>query len=106
VTGVAVTAVAVGSCASVPTRSASVGASPGLILPADQLQLRSFEMGRTLSMRIEGAADQILAESIDPAVRPNAMLWKISAVPLVQEAALRNDPHVAAARSATSIARS
>ena len=95
VPAIAVTVLAAGACASVPTRSAAMQSSPGISLSANELQLRDFEMGRGLSARIAEAADQILAQSTDPAVRRNAMLWKISAVPLVQEAALRNDPHVA-----------
>jgi len=86
---------ALGACARVPTQSASMQASPELIVSANQLQLQSFEMGRNLSTLIEEAADSIRAVSTDPMVRRNALLWKISAVPLAQEAALRNDPHVA-----------
>jgi hypothetical protein len=71
-------------------------ASPDIIVSATELQLHAFEVGRNLSARIEGAADAIMAESADPAVRRNALLWKISAIPLVQEAAMRNDPQVAA----------
>jgi len=95
VAAIAATALAIGGCASVPTRSAAMQSSPGVTLSANELQLRDFEMGRNLSARIAEAADQIIAQSTDPAVRRNAMLWKISAVPLVQEAALRNDPQVA-----------
>ena len=69
--------------------------SPAITLSANELQLRDFEVGRSLSARIAEAADQIRAQAADPAVRRNAMLWKISAIPLVQEAALRNDPQVA-----------
>jgi hypothetical protein len=71
-------------------------ASPQIVESAAELQLRSFEMGRNLSTRIEAAADAIAAESDDPKARRNALLWKISAIPLVQEAAVRNDPQVAA----------
>ena len=72
-------------------------ASSEIIVSAAELQLRSFEMGRNLSTRIEVAADAIVAESADPKARRNALLWKISAIPLVQEAAVRIDPQVAAA---------
>jgi hypothetical protein len=87
---------ALASCARVPTQSASMQASPDLIVSANQLQLQAFEMGRTLSIIIEQAADSILEASTDPGIRRNALLWKISAIPLVQEAALRVDPQVAA----------
>ncbi len=71
-------------------------ASPEMIVSANQLQLQAFEMGRTLSVIIEQAADSILEASTNPQVRRNALLWKIAAIPLVQEAALRNDPQVGA----------
>jgi hypothetical protein len=71
-------------------------AAPKLTASATQLQLRSFEMGRTLSMLIEQAADSIRTTSAEPAVQRTALLWKVSGIPLVQEAALRLDPLVAA----------
>jgi len=95
VTMVATLALAFGACAKVPTQSASMQASPQLIVSANQLQLQCFEVGRTLATIIEQAADSIRAVSTDPVVRRNALLWKMSAIPLVQEAALRNDPMVA-----------
>jgi len=72
-----------------------MAASPEVAVSANQLQLQSFEMGRNLSTILEQAADSIQAVSTDPAVRRNALLLKISAIPLIQEAALRNDPHIA-----------
>jgi hypothetical protein len=91
----AASALALGSCAHVPTQSASMAASPEVAVSANQLQLQAFEMGRTLSSIIEQAADSIQRTSTDPGVQRNALLWKISAIPLLQEAALRNDPHIA-----------
>ena len=93
--GIAVTVLATGSCARLSTESASTKASPELAVSTSQLQLRAFEMGRNLSTLIEQAADSITALTADPVIRRNALLWKISGVPLVQEAALRNDPQVA-----------
>jgi len=83
------------ACAGVPTQSASMAASPEVAVSASQLQLQSFEMGRNLSFILEQAADSIESVSTDPTVRRNALLLKISAIPLIQEAALRNDPHIA-----------
>jgi len=84
-----------GACAGVPAQSASMAASPEVAVSASQLQLQSFEMGRNLSFILEQAADSIESVSTDPTVRRNALLLKISAIPLIQEAALRNDPHIA-----------
>ncbi len=85
------------SCAKVPTQTASMQATPEVASSAALIQLQAFETGRTLSTIIERAADSIRDATTDPEVRRNALLWKISAVPLAQEAALRADPVIAAA---------
>lgn len=95
VASLATALLALGACASVPTQSASMMASPDLVASATRLQVRSFELGRTLSMLIVQASDSILAVATNPEVQRAALLWKISGVPLVQEAALRVDPLVA-----------
>jgi hypothetical protein len=94
--GLTLTILLLGACASVPTQSASMQTAPELAASATQLQLRSFEMGRALSTLIEQAADSIQTTSPDPVTRRTALLWKVSGIPLVQEAALRLDPLVAA----------
>ncbi len=94
---VATVALVHGACAKVPTQTASMQATPEVASTAALIQLQSFETGRALSTIIEQAADSIRDATTDPDVRRNALLWKISAVPLVQEAALRADPVIAAA---------
>jgi hypothetical protein len=86
-----------GACAKVPTQSASMQAAPEVSSSAALVQLQAFETGRAISTLIESAADSIQAASTDVDVRRNALLLKISAIPLVQEAALRIDPVIAAA---------
>ena len=90
-------ALPLGACLKVPTQSASLQASPRVRLTASQLQIGAFELGRGVSLLIEEAADSIRTVSADPEVRRNALLWKVSAIPLVQEAALRDDPVIAVA---------
>lgn len=85
------------ACAKVPTQTASMQAAPEVSSSAALIQLQAFETGRAISTTIESAADRIQAASTDDAVRRNALLLKISAIPLVQEAALRTDPVIAAA---------
>ncbi len=85
------------ACARVPTQSASMQVTPAVVSTAALVQLQSFETGRAISTIIEQAADSIMAVTADPVIRRNALLWKISAIPLVQEAALRTDPVIAAA---------
>ena len=72
-------------------------ATPEVSSSAALIQLQAFETGRAISTIIESAADSIQAASTDFDVRRNALLLKISAIPLVQEAALRTDPVIAAA---------
>jgi len=86
------------SAAGCPKTSPNTGAmqqAPNVNVSADLLQLRVYEAGRDASVSIIAAADSIALVSSDPAVRRRALQWKISAVPLVQEASLRNDPLVA-----------
>ena len=71
--------------------------APSVVTSADLLQLQAFETGRAISTIIESAADSIEAGTTDVTVRRNALLLKISTIPLVQEAALRVDPLIAAA---------
>ncbi len=94
---VAIAEFGLSSCASVPTQSASMQATPEVSSSAALVQLQAFETGRAISTIIESAADSIQAASADSDVRQNALLLKISAIPLVQEAALRIDPVIAAA---------
>ena len=93
--GVTATALVLGACARVATQSSSMTAVQ-ITASTNQLQLQTFELGRQLATLIEVAADSIRAASADSAVRRHALLWKISAIPLAQEAALRTDPQVAA----------
>ena len=93
----AATLLAVGACVKVPTQTASMQAAPEVASSAALVQLQSFETGRAISTIIEQAADSIMAATTDPVIRRHALLWKISAIPLVQEAALRADPVIAAA---------
>jgi hypothetical protein len=69
--------------------------APNVDVSADQLQVQTYAMGHVVNGSIERAADSILNASSDPQVRRRAILWKLSATPLVQEASLRNDPLVA-----------
>ena len=66
-----------------------------MTLSAGQLQYRVFEAGRRFATDIAIAADSIMQTTDSSSVRVRALRWKIYAVPLVQEASLRNDPLVA-----------
>jgi len=57
-----------------------------------ELRLRIYELPGQLGSMIETAADQIRAESSDPAARRHALLWKADGIPALYTAALRPDP--------------
>lgn len=78
-------------CAHVPSQTGAMKRA-GMEVSADALHVEVVELGRRFSGSIEAAADVIIAESQDPQVRYDALLWKAYAIPLVQEAALRSDP--------------
>jgi len=82
-------------CAHVPTQTGAMQRA-GMEISADALHVQVVELGRRFSGTIETAADEILAGTEDPQIRYDALLWKAYAIPLVQEAALRTDPVLAA----------
>jgi hypothetical protein len=84
------------ACLKVPQQSAGLAAVETATVTSTQLQLRIYEAGRRHALRIEAAADSIAAMSPDPRIQRRALLWKTSAIPLVQEASLHNDPVIAA----------
>jgi hypothetical protein len=90
-------ALAIAACLRAPQQSPGLAAVKDATITSNQLQLRAFELGRRYSAIIEIVADSVQARSADPVVQRNALLWKASGIPLAQEAALHNDPVVAAA---------
>jgi len=57
-----------------------------------ELRLKTQHAAQPLSGIIEAHADMILAETVDPDVRKNALLWKINGIPAIQQAAFQPDP--------------
>jgi hypothetical protein len=60
-----------------------------------ELRTATVALGRDLLREIEVAGDSIEAMTKDVGVRRNSLLWKLSCVPAVEEAVLRQDPVVA-----------
>ena len=83
------------ACPQAPPQTAAMRAAPNVSVTADLLQTRNFEIGRQMIGSIILTSDSIAAASDLPAVRLRALEWKLYAIPLVQEAALRDDPYVA-----------
>jgi hypothetical protein len=83
-------------CPHVSTESAALSAVQDAAVTAVQLKLRVFATASQVNATIERAADSIRARNPAPVVRERALLWKLSAIPTVEEASLDNDPVVAA----------
>ena len=83
------------ACFKVPAKSGAMAFAPNVDIGADQLQLQVYEMGRRFSGDIVRASDSIALLTTDPRVRQRALMWKLDGIPLVQEAALRDDPLIA-----------
>ncbi len=94
-TCVALVTVLVG-CPHVPTQAGALATVEDPAVTAMQLKLRVFAAGRQVNAIIETAADSIRGKDAAPMVRERALLWKLSAIPAVEEASLDNDPTVAA----------
>jgi hypothetical protein len=82
-------------CAHVPTQTGAMQ-HVGVEVTADALHVQVVELGRRFSGAIEAAADDVAARAEDPQISYDALLWKAYAIPLIQEAALRTDPVLAA----------
>ena len=84
------------ACLKVPQESASLSAMDATELTAGELQMRVYEAGRRISYIIASTADTIAFRTSDPAIPRLTLLWKLGAIPQVEEASLRADPVVAA----------
>jgi hypothetical protein len=67
----------------------------GLEATTSELRTRAVELGRETMREIEIAADSIDAGTADPRILRNTLFLRLSSVPAVTEAVLREDPVVA-----------
>jgi hypothetical protein len=58
----------------------------------EQIRVRMRALVQPMSSVIVASADQILADTSDPAIRRAALLWKIEAVPALREALFQASP--------------
>jgi hypothetical protein len=95
---IAVVASSVG-CASTMRTPKGVGTKTGtkVAVNVNQVRLKMRSLVGPLCGEIERAADQIAAETDDPAVRRAAIRWKIEAVPALSAALFQPEPFTALA---------
>jgi hypothetical protein len=80
-------------CIKTPTKSAMMQSAPNLQdMTSAELRLKVHAFATRFEKTVEGAADKIIAQTDDPAIRRAALDWKVYAVPEVQKAAFHYDP--------------
>jgi len=89
-----VTLLATAACASVPKQTQSAKTA-GLQASTTELRTRAVELGREMMREIEYAADSIANGTTDTAIVANTLYLKLSSVPGMTEAVLRDDPVIA-----------
>jgi hypothetical protein len=67
----------------------------GLQTSTIELSLRTVELGREFLREIEMAGDSIAVQTTDLRIKRNSLQWKLSCVPAVEEAVLRQDRMIA-----------
>jgi len=87
------------ACMTTTNQTAFMQSRPDVDVQAStaEMRLRTVAYARRASGLIEETAMEISAQNRDPVVRKAALLWKLRAIPLIQEAALQPDPMIAAA---------
>lgn len=80
-------------CIKTPTKSAMMkGAEDLQDMTSAELRLKVHAFAGRFERTIEGAADVIIDNTDDPAIRRSALTWKIYAIPEAQKAAFHYDP--------------
>jgi len=88
-----VTALATTGCIKTPTKSAMMTDAQDLQdMTTAELRLKVHAFAGRFEKTVEGAADIILEKTDDPAIRRNALKWKLYAIPEIQKAAFHYDP--------------
>ena len=92
---IAVAASCAGCGVSMRGRNVETRAGTKMVANVNQVRLRMRSLVGPMCGEIERAADQIAAETDDPAVRRAAIRWKIEAVPALSAALFQPDPFTA-----------
>ena len=87
-----------GACQTPKRQVAVRELAPGLNPAAREEALRAGVHEYLLDFlgEVEMASDRIAAESVDPAVRRNALLWRLNVIPAMRQACFRPNPFGAA----------
>ena len=89
-----VAALLLAACASVPTQSASMR-QLGVEVSSEAIRVRLRSEAIPFTGLMAQAADVVIAESSDPAVRRRALVWKVNVVPALYRTLFTQRPLVA-----------
>ncbi len=90
--GATAVALLVSACGASQRQSLLIQEHQQVQASTQELRFEVVELARGVQDEIESGADRVRDSSEDPAVRRDALLWKVNAIPQVQTAALRSDP--------------
>jgi hypothetical protein len=82
-------------CIKAPQQTGLAAQVKEVKVSGTELRLRTHAHADRAMGVIQEAANRIIAETDDPEVRRNALLWKMNAIPAFQKAAFHYDPLVA-----------
>ena len=81
-----------GGCASASKQTALMDEMGVTDVSARELRLRVYDYGLTFSAEVEQAADFIMSAAADPDIERRALLWKVNAITVMNQAVFQIDP--------------
>jgi hypothetical protein len=87
----------VGCAGSVSKQTQLMKSQGNVEITASELRYQLYEFVYSFVGAVDLAADEILRESDDPGIRQRALIWKIAAVPAIEQAAFEPDAMTAVA---------
>jgi hypothetical protein len=85
--------VALGACATgVQQRAGLTKSAPNVTMTTPELRVRTAVYAEQFAATVEAAADSIMTGTDDPAIQRRALMWKASAIPMLQQSMFLSDP--------------
>jgi hypothetical protein len=81
-----------GGCQTVPKQTRLMSSFEAIEISAIELKIRNHDFEARFAGLVETAADEIAAQTKDPAIRENTLIWKMYAIPAAQKAIFQHDP--------------
>jgi hypothetical protein len=82
-----------GCAGKLPKQTRLMEAAGGVVITSSELRMLTYEYSKFYASTVEEAAARIQAETDDPDVRYNALLWNAYSTPQMQRGAFQRDPY-------------